>query len=318
LIPEPKRVFAPAVRQSLQQCSRAAAAAAFALGAVWSAEAQTRSDQFDGFWPLSITPVHQFDADFDRGGSSSVSRLVASGMAGREFGSHVTVGVLARYEYEKWRFSNPTAFGGTAPWTNLQILNLGLDFDYETDSGWGFSVSPSVQWSAETGAAWSKALTYGATLSAEKKLRSDLTLGLGVGVYSEIEKTRAFPFLIVDWDITERWSLNNPFQAGPAGPAGLELSYDLGNRWEVAFGGAYRSYRYRLDDSGPSAGGVGQVDGIPVFLRLSRTFEQLKLDLYGGVVFAGRLTVEYTGARGTASDTYDPAPFVALTLSARF
>ena len=238
MIPEPKRVFAPAVRQSLQQCSRAAAAAAFALGAVWSAEAQTISDQFDGIWPLSITPVHQFDADFDRGGSSSepLGRERDGGTRVR-FARHR---VPLRYEHEKWP-------------SNCGVWRHGaVDQSADLESGWisttrrtrwGFSVSPSVQWSAETGAAWSKARPMG-QVRGGSSLRSHAWPGSGR--LQEIRK-QSLPFLIVDWDITERWSLKT--YSSWTGASWTELSTDLGNRWEV-IGGAYCSYRYCLDDSG--------------------------------------------------------------------
>ena len=94
-------------------------------------------------------------------------------------------------------------------------------------------VSPSVAWGYETGASTSNALTYGAVVVASKDFSKTLTIGLGVAVYHEIYETRTYPFLAIEWQIDEHWKLANPFKAGPAGGAGLELTYAFSNGWEA-------------------------------------------------------------------------------------
>ena len=42
----------------------------------------------------------------------------------------------------------------------------------------------------------------------------DLVFGVGAGVFRQIDETKVFPFLVVNWKITDRLRLGNPLQAG--------------------------------------------------------------------------------------------------------
>jgi hypothetical protein len=178
---------------------------------------------------------------------------------------------------------------------------------------------PSVEYAAETGADSGKAWVWGAVASAAKSFSPNLTLGLGAGVYSQIEKTTAFPYVVIDWKIDERWRLANPFAAGPAGPAGLELSYALDGNWDAGVGAAYRSYRFRLDQSGPFPDGVGESRMVPAFLRVSRKLgAEARLDLYAAAALNGRLKLQDSGGGDLVTEDYATAPMIGLSLSGRF
>ena len=128
-----------------------------------------------------------------------------------------------------------------------------------------------------------------------------------------------FPFLTVYWKINENWLLTNPFSTGPIGPAGLELICSPSDLWELGGGGAYRSSRFRLDDKGIAPDGIGQLSGLPVWLRITRKFSrQYKLDLYGGVLLNGELRMEDRDGRKLDSDNFDPAAFMAVNISTSF
>jgi hypothetical protein len=137
-------------------------------------------------------------------------------------------------------------------------------------------------------------------------------------VYYRLEEVSAFPYLVVDWRISERFRLANPLRAGPTGPAGLELACAVSDGWDLGFGGAYRSVRFRLDDEGVAPGGVGEGRAIPAWLRLSHRMGPFALDAYAGAVLGGKLSVENEQGGGVGSADYDPAPFVALRIQARF
>jgi hypothetical protein len=67
-----------------------------------------------------------------------------------------------------------------------------------------------------------------------------------------------FPYITVNWQMTERLRLINPSRTSPAGPAGLELVYAIDKYWETGLGAAYRSYRFRLEEDGPIPNGIGE------------------------------------------------------------
>jgi hypothetical protein len=128
-----------------------------------------------------------------------------------------------------------------------------------------------------------------------------------------------FPFLVINWRITERLRLGNPLQAGPAGGAGLELAYAFSERWEVGGGGSYRSYRFRLKNDGPVPNGIGENRFIPVFARLTHKFDRAtRVDLYAAAFVDGELTVSRANGNDLYRDDYKTAPAIGLALSHRF
>ena len=151
----------------------------------------------------------------------------------RQFTPEFAAGLSLRYDYQDWKWDDPAAFGGAAPWSKLNAPVIGLNLSYAIAPDWRLGFNPAVEWSGESGANAGDSLSYGAVLSATRIFSPDLVLGVGAGVFRQIDETKVFPFLVVNWKITDRLRLGNPLQAGPAGGAGLELAYALSDRWEA-------------------------------------------------------------------------------------
>ena len=268
---------------------------------------------------VSVTPVYEGKADMDRGGDFSVwSTFVRGGVAG-DLGGGNRAGVTLNYDYSNYSFSNPSVFGGVAPWGVMQRYGVAVPLSFALRDGWSLGVIPSVDWFKENGAKSSDSLVWGGIVSGTKRFADGNRIGLGVGVYDRIEKVSAAPFLIVDWRLSDRWRLSNPLAAGPTGPAGLELDYRLNSDWELGVGGAWRVARFRLSANGPVPDGIGEERGLPIFLRATRGLgAQAQLHLYAGVVAAGELRVEDSSGNLLQKTDYDPAPFVAATFVGRF
>ncbi len=263
----------------------------------------------------SVAGVAQFNANLDDGGRVNWAGGVARASLTRRFTPQLSASVAVRYDYQSWNFNQPAAFGGIAPWNNINVPNVGVGVTYALAPDLFLAVAPSVEWAFENGARTSDALTYGATGSLAKAFSPDLVLGLGVGVFRRIDKTQALPYPIIDWKIGERWRLANPFQAGPAGGAGVELVYAPNERWEIAEGVTYRSYRFRLSESNPTPSGIGQNSFIPLFLRISRNLSpELRLDFYGALTTAGKLRVDNADGSGRYGDNYKIGPALGVTL----
>lgn len=268
---------------------------------------------------VSVTPVYQFDSGLDSGGEAGYTAVLMSLGATRTLNEQSSLGVRLRLDYEDWRFDNPAGFGGAAPWDDLYRAGLSVPYSYVTTGGWRLGLTPTIESSGETGASFSDTFEYGATATVSRAIRPDLTLGLGVGVFERIEDTSAFPFIVVDWRITDRLRLTNPFAAGPAGPAGLELSYKLDSNWTAGVGAAYRSYRFRLDEDGPFADGVGEHKFIPVFIQLGRDISRnLTLRLYAGAATGAKLRVEDKDGRRLYDEDQDPALMLGVSVLGRF
>jgi hypothetical protein len=297
---------------AIRRLSRLLVALAVGVG---SAQAQET-----GWQPFfSVTPAYEGKGDLDQGGDFSVSRALARGGVTGQAAPGVRAGVTLSYDYHDFSFSNPAAFGGVAPWNIVQRYGVAVPLAFELRDGWSVGVAPSVDWFRENGADYGDALSWGAVVSGTKRFADGNRLGFGVGVFDRIEKTSAFPFLIVDWRLSDRWRLINPLPAGPAGGAGLELDYLFGGGWEIGVGFASRSLRFRLSESGPVPNGVGEERGVPLFVRVTRDFgRQFAFHFWGGAVVAGEMRVDDSSGNRLRSEDFDPAPFVAATFTARF
>ena len=267
----------------------------------------------------SLTGIGQLDARLDQGGNFSWNGAVVQAEATRQFTPEFSAAIALRYGYERWDFAAPSALGAVAPWGQINRPSVGFKLVERISPQVSVFVAPEFGWSYESGASASDAKNFGAVLGATKFFSPELVLGLGAGVFRQIDKTRVFPFLIVNWQIDANWRVSNPFQAGPAGGAGLELVRALGPQWELAAGASVRDYRFRLRDDGPAPGGIGRNQGVPVFARLTRQLgRQGHIDLYAGAVSAGKLRVlDANGATLTSSD-YHPAPLLALSATLNF
>jgi len=268
---------------------------------------------------FSVSGLTQFKTDLDQGGDFNWSGFNAGFGVNRQFSSALNLGVNVKYGYENWSWSDPAAFGGQAPWGSISTPGVGLSMTYAPSSSVQLGIRPSIEWAAEDGVGTASSAIYGAVFSATNTFSNDLTLGLGAGVFRELGENRVFPFLAVNWKINDDWTLKNPLPTGPAGGAGLELAYELNPRWTLSAGGAYRNYRFRLNDSGPYAGGIGQHRLIPVFARVKYSLTPAtSIDFYAVASAGGKVQVENADGAQTLNTGYDTGIGLAINLSHRF
>jgi hypothetical protein len=267
----------------------------------------------------SLSVYGQLDTGLDQGGNAGMVGVLASGSVVRQFTPQFSAGLGVRYDYESWDFDHPAAFGGRAPWGDIQRPSIAIPMRYAVTQDTVVGIVPTVQWAFENGASTGDALIYGGIVSVARVFSPTLTLGIGAGVYREIEDTKAFPFVIVDWKIDDRWRVGNPFPAGPAGGAGLELAYAASDAWELAAGATWRQFRFRLDRNGPVPNGIGETRGIPLFARATyRLGPQARVDAYAGAVLGGKLTVMNSDGSEVAQDDLGAAPLLGISISSRF
>ncbi len=144
-------------------------------------------------------------------------------------------------------------------------------------------------------------------------------LGIGAGIFERLDQFEMFPYVVINWQINEQFRLTNPFPAGPVGPAGVELVYAPVNSLEVGIGGAYRSYRFRLDDSSMVADGIADMTFWAPFLRVGwKLDEDYRFDVNTGLLMDGSLTIEDADGHELGETDFDAAPFVGVTLKGKF
>ena len=271
------------------------------------------------FFSLSGSLVEQFNADFDAQGSYSVSSLLLRASVAQPISRKTILGLSLSYDLLDYDFSDDVVLESASPWDRVHGLNLALPVIRRINERWTMLLSPSIGSYGASGASFSDTMTYGAVFAATYAFKPDRKLGFGVGAFDRIGQSRAFPFVSIDWRLSERLRLTNPLTVGPTGPAGLELAYEITPRWELGAGGAYRNIRFRLDERDLEPNGIGEQRGIVTFARIMHAFgPKLSLVIYTGLVLDGELRIETENARRRRTVEHGTAPLLAISLSGRF
>ena len=275
--------------------------------------AQAASPQ-DAQSSVSVIGGVRSSADLDGGGDFHVNSFRAGASLGGRLAPRIAASAGVRYAYEGWHFATPGTLGPVAPWNEIHAPSLDFRVSYRYSDELAFFLGPQVGWTYETGSSASDALSYGASIGASYVYSPTLFLGFGAGVFRQIDRTRVFPFVIVNWQITDRWRLANPLTAGPTGGPGIELAYEISDSWDVAFGAAFREARFRLRSDGPTPNGIGVDKGVPLFARLSyQPSPPFSIDVYAGAIVAGELRVLNSDGATISSSEYNTSPIFAIS-----
>jgi len=139
-------------------------------------------------------------------------------------------------------------------------------------------------------------------------------------VFSRLEDgTRIFPILVIDWDISERWNLSTGRGLAASQGPGLTLSYALSQSWSLGIAGRYENTEFRLDENGPTPGGVGRDQSIPVVAMATWNPNRIiDLSVFAGIELNGKLKLKNALGESVAESSYDPAPIFGATFKLRF
>ncbi len=74
------------------------------------------------------------------------------------------------------------------------------------------------------------------------------------------------PIIIINWKITDKWSLDNGRGLDATLGPGLTLNYQPNRMWLFGIGGRYEKLRFRLDKNGATGDGVGEDSSFPIFV----------------------------------------------------
>ena len=271
----------------------------------------------EGPWRFTLGggAAHQFDTDVDGGGSFAVNRLfIEPGVQyapGRMFSASLTLG----YGHDDYDFSGIKGFGGGAPWGGVNTFRVSAPLRYQVDDRWSVFAVPSVRTYYESSASASDGTTGGVLVAATYKFNENLSIGPGLGVFSQLEdSTMVFPVLAIRWQITDQLELSTGRGlAATVGP-GLTLSWKHSEPLKFGLTGRLDKTRFRLDDKGNVPGGVGEDRSIGLFASVQyKLSPQATVSAFGGASFDGELRVEDDRGRGIYKEDYDTALSLGLT-----
>lgn len=261
----------------------------------------------------------QGKADIDGGGrvQSSAGVLQFAGRHG--IAPRTSIGFSVELGQGRYDFSGVPRFGDDL---DFRSDKLAVSYSFGVGArGFGF-VAPSVRWDGEVGADPDDAVTYGVSLGAAWKLSPTLTIGPALGVQTTLEDgVQAFPFLLVNWDITPRLNLSTGEGLGATQGPGLSLSYAATETVRIGIAGRVEDVEFRLDDdrAGGTAGGTAQDRSFPIVATLGwEPRESFRLTAFAGVETNADFTLLDGGGSKLSRRDYDNAPIFGLVVSASF
>jgi len=113
---------------------------------------------------------------------ASTSMLLRAGISTAFRDGH-RGGLNLSYDYTDYSFGAATAFGGRAPWSNVERYGFSLPLSYALQDGWSLGIAPSVDWKLSERWKLVNPLPAGPTgpagLELDYRFDSDWNLGLG-------------------------------------------------------------------------------------------------------------------------------------------
>jgi hypothetical protein len=264
--------------------------------------------------------VYQPDTGLDDGGSYSATRYTIQLGSGYSWDRQSNVSLSVGYSCDRYDFSGAGGLGGGNPWENIHAVSFAVPMRKQIGANWTAFVIPSLRSSGESGAEFDETLTGSMLGGGSYRVSDRLTIGPGIGVFSQLEEsTTVIPILIIDWAITDTWSLTTGRGLGATMGPGLTLNYRPSKAWSFGIGGRYEKLRFRLDKEGKVASGVGEDLSFPVYLSSTYSFApRTNLSLVGGFAFGGELKLEDKDGETIKEDSYDAGIFFGLTFNKRF
>jgi len=299
-------------KKSMKKKLRLLAFVMFATALCWDAPVSSAQDMGDFTPPLQIkNSVNagmslRSETDIDEGGKFDAWGFQVGGASTIKISEDLLTSIGGNYEYNSYNFSDVA----DEPWEDINTIRLHALFNYTVDETWSVLGGPILIVSGEQDADTGDSTTGGAIAGARYIVHEDLTLGLVVGILSQIEDdTGLVAFPLVDWQISDPWSLKLGFtDLGSKGAPGLEISYKANDEWQFAGGIQMQTRRFRLDDEGSNPDGVGEDTSTPIYAKATYNVSSTcSVNGYVGVTAGGSLRVEDEDGDKLSEEDYDPS-----------
>jgi hypothetical protein len=209
----------------------------------------------------------QGEADLDSGGTLDVQRAaIGLGMTMPLEG----VGTLSfdlDYELSSYDFGGNTAFA--EEWEDVHQFAFAATVDVDLDNDWSIFGGPLIRYAGESGADLGDSLSFGGFAGLRWNPYDELTLGLGIALYEDVEdNVRVVPVIELDWQFTTDLTLRTTPTSFIDGSTEFELAWRASRDFELSGGAKLNSRRrFRLDDAGTLPDAVGQEEGRWLYVR---------------------------------------------------
>ena len=212
-----------------------------------------------------------------------------------------------KYQFDGFGFAETGTFGASpSPWTDIHTVQFHVGATVKFTEQWRGFGGGQFRFARETGAGWSDSFEGGGAFGASYSFSRTLTLGGGLGVETQLEDGLLFyPVIVIDWQIADRWLLTTRMSTGWADQTGIQLVYDWTETLDVSVGVAYDYQRFRLNDDGPSPGGVGLFTATPVYAMLTWIpSSSVHLSVFAGANTMGELELRNSSGNSISKKNY--------------
>jgi hypothetical protein len=269
-------------------------------------------------WVTHAGSGHKFETDVNGGGDVSNNSFMAGLGARFDLTDSLSLSPRLVYALDSYDISNgaqPFAWGNIHQYTLLGILN------WQIDEQWSVLGGPVFRLAGEGSSAFDDSFSGGAIVGFNYRPNADLSLGLAIGVLSQIEDDAGIiPIPMLRWQFVEDWTIRLGIsQLGGRAGVGPELTWNITEVVDLGLGFQYQRRRYRLDDHGSNSGHIGEESSLPLYVRLGfKPMDGLLLEAFGGVVAGGELKTQDVGGDHTFDRGYDTAGTLGLRAEYRF
>lgn len=293
----------------------------FCLTSTTTQAAEPQSQYGPWVWGLSGGLVEQLDTDFsDAEGEMSVTRSFVQASLGYARDRNTTLSVSVGAGKTDYDFSPLATIDGQQPWGKIENYSVSVAIRFAPSDTTNVILIPSIRTLKESGASSSAGRTQGIIGGISWKLSDTLTLGPGLGWFSEVGGgSNVFPIVVVDWKITDKLSLNTGRGLAASQGPGLSLDYQLDNKWTLGLSGRFEKTRFSLDESTTASSSIGEDRSSPLVASVRYSpWPMTSVTLLAGVEFNGSLRLEDSNGRRLAQTDVDTAAIIGVTFSSRF
>ncbi len=252
------------------------------------------------------------ETDIDGGGDVEELRVPVRLGYSTKLSDTWRLGVRASYMYDHFDFSK-NGFGD--PWKDVHLVRFALPLTYRLSARWNLLFAPILAISAESGADMGESITGGAAAGFVYTASPSLSLGLAIGVLSQIEDDASFLILpIIHWQIMPKITLRTEMDVSRG--YGGTLAYNLASIFQLKGGLSFQRNRFRLNTSDR----VGEASGVPLWGSVVfAPSEHFSIEWYTGMILAGSVRLEDDdGDKIRDKDLDDPQFFFGLTMKGAF
>ncbi len=269
----------------------------FAQVAVIEADPTPKTHPFD----LELGYGYQANTDLKNSGGDFHRNSFRLGFnAEIAFSERFKLDNILAYENHNYSFSGRSSF----QWDEIHRFVYAPLLKYHATEHWSFMGAPILQWFGESGADAADSFTGGALAGFNYRSSPDFSIGLLVGVLSQIEDDALLvPIPTVRWKFAEQWMLRvGPNKLGPAVGLGGEVGYKLSKTVEVSTGIQFQRRRFRLDKKDR----VGEETQAPFYGKFTWwMFPQGNVEFYASLITNGTLRLENKNGNKITDKDYD-------------